>query len=94
MMSFLYGLSLVVWPLAEFLGGQIYHAGGYYAVYASSLAISVVGLLYIAAIPESVTIRTRGMKTEMAARQRGMSACAKTVDSVKEGNKQVVLAAK
>ena len=57
-MAILSGLGFIIFPIAEFASGQIYAAGGYYAVYATSLAATVAGLAYVAIIPESVTART------------------------------------
>ena len=46
-MSLLYGLSLIVFPIAEFAGGHIYQVGGYGTVYVISLFICFCGLLYV-----------------------------------------------
>ena len=51
------GLGKAILPLMDFVGGQLYKYGGYYAVYGTSLTFTAVGLLYIALIPESVTRR-------------------------------------
>ena len=53
-MSILSGLTFVVFPLAEFASGQIYKYSGYYGVYATSLAATIVGIVYIYFVPESV----------------------------------------
>ena len=58
-MSILNGLGFIVFPLAEFASGQIYKVGGYYAVYATSLAATLGGIVYIFFIPESVTKTTK-----------------------------------
>ena len=54
-MSILSVLTFVVFPLADFASGQIYKYSGYYGVYVTSLAATVVGIVYIYFIPESVT---------------------------------------
>ena len=46
-MSVLYGLSLVVMPIGEFAGGQIYQVGGYGTVYIVSTFICICGLIYV-----------------------------------------------
>ena len=54
-MAILSGLTILVMPMAEAIGGQIYKYQGYYAVYIASLGFTVLGLLYILFIvPESV----------------------------------------
>ena len=57
-MSILSGLGIVVFPLAEFVGGQLYKYGGYYAVYSTALSFTFIGVIYICFVPESVTQRT------------------------------------
>ena len=52
------GLGKAILPLMDFVGGQLYKYGGYYAVYGTSLTFTVVGLVYIILIPESVTRRS------------------------------------
>ena len=56
-MSILSGLGIIVFPISESVGGQIYKYGGYYAVYATSLAFTFLGVLYIFFVPESVTAK-------------------------------------
>ena len=54
-MAILSGLTILVMPMAEAIGGQIYKYQGYYAVYIASLGFTILGLLYILFIvPESV----------------------------------------
>ena len=57
MIAVLSGLGKAVLPLMDFVGGQLYKYGGYYAVYSTSLAFTALGILYIILIPESVTRR-------------------------------------
>ena len=78
MMSILNGLGIAVFPLAEFVSGQLFkvsksildansyflrlemllkQAGGYYAVYGTSLGFTILGLIYVYFIPESVVSR-------------------------------------
>ena len=57
MIAVLSGLGKAILPLMDFVGGQLYKYGGYYAVYGTSLTFTAVGLLYITLIPESVTRR-------------------------------------
>ena len=45
--SILQGLSLIVFPIAEFAAGQIFQVGGYGTVYIISLFSCVCGLLYV-----------------------------------------------
>ena len=52
------GLGKAILPLMDFVGGQLYKYGGYYAVYGTSLTFTVVGVVYIILIPESVTRRS------------------------------------
>lgn len=57
-MSILNGIGIAVFPLAEFLSGQLYQAGGaygYYVVFGCSLGFTVIGLIYIVFIPETIT---------------------------------------
>ena len=56
-MSLLAGLGLIIFPLGIGLGGLIYTWSGYYAVYGCSLAFTILGLIYIYFVPESVTSR-------------------------------------
>ena len=46
-MSIIYGLSLIVMPIGEFAGGQIYQVGGYATVYIVSLFVCICGLIYV-----------------------------------------------
>ena len=58
-MSILSGLSLVVFPIAEFSGGHIFEVGGYEPVYITSLIICTCGLLYvILVVPKEATENT------------------------------------
>ena len=57
MIAVLSGLGKAVLPLMDFVGGQLYKYGGYYAVYSTSLAFTALGIIYIILIPESVTRR-------------------------------------
>ena len=57
MIAVLSGLGKAVLPLMDFVGGQLYKYGGYYAVYGTSLAFTALGIIYIILIPESVTRR-------------------------------------
>ena len=45
--SILQGLSLIVFPIAEFAAGQIFQIGGYGTVYIVSIFSCVCGLLYV-----------------------------------------------
>ena len=52
--SILSGINVVVSPVAEFVGGQIYKSGGYVPVYLASLTITTMGFIFvILIIPES-----------------------------------------
>ena len=57
MIAVLSGLGKAILPLMDFVGGQLYKYGGYYAVYGTSLSFTVIGIFYIILIPESVTRR-------------------------------------
>ena len=63
-LSILGALGFVMMPLADFCGGQIYKAGGFAPVYFTSLGFIILGILYILFIPESVTRRQGGGKSE------------------------------
>ena len=88
-MSILSGLTFVVFPLAEFASGQIYKYGGYYAVYAVSLAATLAGIVYICFIPESVTRRTTAMKetTPEASAAPSKNVIGRVVNFVSTGNR-------
>ena len=55
LMSILQGIGIAIIPLAKFLSGVIYDWGGFYAVYGFSFGFTVIGLIYICFIPESLT---------------------------------------
>lgn len=56
-MAILAGLGFIVFPFAELISGQLYKFGGYFVVYGVSLAFSVIGVVYVIFIPESVIKR-------------------------------------
>jgi len=56
-LSILGALGMVMMPVADFVGGQVYKVGGFAPVYFTSLGFVFVGLFYIWIIPESVTRR-------------------------------------
>ena len=56
-MALLAGLGILIMPAAEALGGQLFKYFGYYAVYSTSMAFTVIGIIYIYFVPESVTRR-------------------------------------
>lgn len=56
-MAILAGLGFIVFPFAELISGQLYKFGGYYLVYGVSLVFSIIGVVYVIFIPESVMVR-------------------------------------
>ena len=93
-MSILSGLTFVVFPLAEFASGQIYKYSGYYGVYATSLAATIVGIVYIYFIPESVTLSSKSAEKESEATDSDSCVCVSIVNFFKTGNKVLVEAMK
>merc|ERR1719464_2230925 len=64
LMSVLSGIGMAIFPLAEFLSGQLYQAGsqiskegGYYVVFGTAYGFTILGLIYICFIPETITRR-------------------------------------
>jgi MFS family permease len=64
-MSILQGVGMVFFPLMEFVGGQLFKYGGYYAVFGSSIGATITGLIYIRFIPETVTQRSGNTDREL-----------------------------
>ena len=83
------GLTILVFPMAEAVGGQIYNHLGYYAVYVASLMFSVMGLIYICFIPESVPETARNLPNQPTS-----SICNRMLSTFVQGNKNVVSSAK
>lgn len=46
---------MMVAPLAKLASGYLFEVGGFYAVYALSMTITVLGLIYVILLPESLT---------------------------------------
>jgi len=89
MMALLAGLAILVFPMAEAVGGQIFNYLGYYAVYIASLMFSVMGLIYICFIPESVPEASR-----IAAQQNEDSSLwNRLLSTFVQGNRNVVSSA-
>ena len=58
-MTLLSGVGIIMWPIAKYVGGQLYGFGGYYAVYGTALSFTFLGTIYIYVIPESVIKRVK-----------------------------------
>lgn len=58
-MSLLSGLGIIMWPVAKFLGGQLYDIGGYYAVYITAMCCTFLGVGYIYFVPETIMKREK-----------------------------------
>ena len=56
-MTLLSGLGIVMWPVAKAVGGQLYKAGGYNAVYGTAMSCTFLGVAYVYFVPETVTKR-------------------------------------
>ena len=91
-MALLSGIGILVFPAAEAAGGQIYKYFGYYAVYGSSLALTVIGLTYLYFVPESVTARVHleGSSKPVQDDSRRLSVCKKIIAMFKQGNKTLM----
>ena len=75
----------------EALGGQIYKYLGYYAVYGTSLAFSLLGIIYIYFVPESVTKRSN--YNEKSSKQPGdhkLPALNQLIKIFKDGNRMML----
>lgn len=55
--AILAGMGIIIFPLAEMIGGQIFKYGGYYWVYGTALFCCLSGIAYVTFIPESVVKR-------------------------------------
>ena len=56
-MTLLSGLGIIMWPVAKAVGGQLYKAGGYYAVYGTAMSCTFLGVSYVFFVPETITQR-------------------------------------
>ena len=75
----------------EALGGQIYKYLGYYAVYGTSLAFSLLGIIYIYFVPESVTKRSN--YNDNSSKQPGdhkLPALNQLIKIFKDGNRMML----
>ncbi len=72
MISILAGLSYVIVPFAEFVSGQIFHAGGYYAVYGTSLGLTLLGMIYVPLMPSSMFKRSEESKEKSAGKSKNL----------------------
>ena len=63
-MTLLSGLGIVMWPVAKAVGGQLYKAGGYYAVYGTAMSCTFLGVAYVFFVPETITKRVYIKKSD------------------------------
>ena len=76
----------------EALGGQIYKYLGYYAVYGTSLTFSLLGIIYIYFVPESVTKRSN-YNDDKSSKQPGdhkLPAANQLIKIFKDGNRMML----
>ena len=81
--SILQGLSLIVFPIAEFAAGQIFQVGGYGTVYIVSLFSCVCGLLYVI-----IVIPNRSKSYSTARKQVPVSSTENKSGSIKSGREK------
>ena len=62
-MTLLSGLGIIMWPVAKAVGGQLYKAGGYYAVYGTAMSFTFLGVSYVYFVPETITQRVHIKKS-------------------------------
>ena len=63
-MTLLSGLGIIMWPVAKAVGGQLYKAGGYYAVYGTAMSCTFLGVAYVYFVPETITKRIHIQNTD------------------------------
>lgn len=88
--SILVSITLMTLPLGEWASGELFDAGGFYASYGVSVAITLVGILYILALPETLASSAVEVKAETAATAKDESIKDKLVGIFRTGNRQVV----
>ena len=63
-MALLSGLGIAMFPVAKYVGGQLYVFGGYYAVYGTAMSCTFLGVGYIYFVPETIVKRDKIEKSD------------------------------